>query len=111
MTEKEYAIHMIRWINKLGLPDIEPAKRAFFMAKSFWKEGNTENFEAIKNELWLWVDNNGGPRITSERDMVIVRMIMCVASEDVTEVRDMGFFEDLLVSLGFSYDEAYEGTE
>jgi hypothetical protein len=111
MNEKEYAKHMISWIEKLGLPDIEPAKTAYFMANSYWVEGELQKFEEIKKELWAWVDSNGGPRLTDSPDMAKVRMIICIASESVHEVQDMGFFEDILVSLGYSYKEAYAGTE
>jgi hypothetical protein len=110
MNEKEYAIHMMSWIDKLGLPEIEHAELAYQMAKSFWLEGKQQEFEEVKEKLWEWVDLNGGPRIIGNPDMVKVRMIICVASENVEEVQDMGFFEDLLVSLGYSYKEAYAGT-
>lgn len=110
MNEKEYAIHMMSWIDKLGLPEIEHAELAYQMAKSFWLEGKPQEFEEVKEKLWEWVDLNGGPRITGNPDMVKVRMIICVASENVEEVQDMGFFEDLLVSLGYSYKEVYAGT-
>ncbi len=110
MNEKDYAIHIMSWIDKLGLPDIDPAKRAYSMAKSYWLEGEPQKFEEIKVELWEWVDSNGGPRHTQDPELAKVRMIICVASESVHEVQDMGFFEDLLVNMGYSYKEAYAGT-
>ncbi|MCE2593777.1 hypothetical protein K6Y31_02990 [Motilimonas cestriensis] len=110
MNENEYAKHMISWIEKLGIPDIEVAQKAFSLSKTYWNDGVPQKFDVIKQELWSWVDLNGGPRLTDNSDMTKVRMILCIATESVHEVQDMGFFEDLLVSLGYSYKEAYEGS-
>lgn len=110
MNEKEYANHILSWIDKLGLPEIEPVKRAYSMAKSYWLEGEPQKFEEVKKELWEWVDSNGGPRLTDDPNMAKIRMVICIASESVSEVQDLGFFEDLLVNLGYSYKEAYAGT-
>lgn len=110
MNEKEYAIHMMSWIDKLGLPNIESVEKAYSMAKSYWVDNQTQTFDEIKSKLWEWVDSNGGPRFADNSEMIKVRMVICVASENVEEVQDMGFFEDLLVNLGYSYEEAYAGT-
>lgn len=110
MNEKDYAIHMMKWIDKLGVPDNELVKSAYSMAKAFWIEGQPQDFKSLMTQLWAVVDGNGGPRITDESEMIKLRMVMCVASESVEEVQDMGFFEDLLVGLGYSFEEAYAGT-
>lgn len=110
MNEKDYAVHMMSWIDKLVVPYVDPVKIAYSMAKVFWIDELPQDFEGIKIKLWDFIDSNGGPRITDEAQMTKVRMIMCVVSESVEEVQDMGFFEDLLVRLGYSFEEAYAGT-
>ena len=108
MGESEYAIHILSWIEKIGLPDVLPVKEAYDMARSYWVEGVPQDFDKVVEELWRWVDLNGGPRISNDPDMIVARMVIGVASDNVREVQDTGFMEDLIVRLGYSYNEAFK---
>lgn len=110
MNQKEYAAHMLSWIDILGAPRVDIAAEALDIAKRFWLLDESVNFSEIKIKLWNWVDSNDGLRRTANEDMIKIRMLICLMSETVEEVQEMGFFEELLVNLGFSYKEAYAGT-
>ncbi len=100
---------MIGWIDRLEFSLPEPFVSAYPTLKNYWI-GDERDFDedSVKESLWNWVDKNGGPGSTNEKDMNVARMILCLAYksyEDIDELKDMGFFDDLLVNYGISRDE------
>ncbi|WHI46423.1 hypothetical protein [Microbulbifer sp. VAAF005] len=48
------------------------------------------------------------PRITSDQEMAVTHMVLCLAYKDeatMDEIKDIGFFEDLLEQYGYSRSE------
>ena len=105
----KYATHMISWVEKLGVPDIPLAQGAFSQLKEYWLENKRFNLEQLKGRLWSWGDSNDGYN-ASVPEVAKMRIILCLAYEDNRELEDVGYFENLLVSLGISYEEAYKRT-
>ncbi len=105
----KYAAHMISWLEKLGVPEIPFAKSAFSQLKGYWVEHKYINLEQLKDDLWSWVDSNDGYNI-SDPEVAKMRIILCLAYEDNRELEGVGYFEDLLVNLGISHENAYKRT-
>jgi len=105
----KYAIHMISWLEKLGVPDISIGQESFAQVKEYWVHNNKVDLDELKNKLWVWVDSNNGYDV-SNSDVAKMRIILCLAYDDNRELEDVGYFEDLLVSLGLTYEEAYKRT-
>lgn len=105
----EYASHMISWLEKFGIPKLEIAEKSFKIVKSYWLQNKSSDLEALREELWSWVDRNDGYN-TQIADVAKMRIILCLAYEDNRELEDVGYFEALLASLGVSYEEAYKRT-
>lgn len=93
---------MFAWIDQLKKENIDIVNEVYEKIKQHWNGDSTINLEEIRESLWSWVDNNGGPQISNEKNIVIVRMILCTAYEDNQELQEMGFFEDLLQQYGLS---------
>ena len=104
---------MISWLDRLGIPDIEIGNRSFELVKKYWFENENENesvdLDKLREELWSWIDLNDGYN-TQKADIAKMRIILCLAYEDNRELEDVGYFEELLVSLGVSYKDAYKRT-
>ncbi|BDM64255.1 hypothetical protein NFHSH190041_17070 [Shewanella sp. NFH-SH190041] len=105
----KYATHIISWVEKLGVPEISLAQNIFSQLKEYWIEHKSLNLEQLKDDLWSWVDCNDGYNIYAP-EVAKMRIILCLAYEDNRELEDVGYFEDLLVSLGISREEAYKRT-
>jgi len=102
---------MIFWIDRIDPVLAEPFAQAYAILKSYWS-GSGADFdeENLREELWDSVDGRGGPRIDHDRYKLVTRMILCLAYKDhetIDELRDTGFFEDLLEKYGFSREEIY----
>jgi hypothetical protein len=102
---KHYAIHMYRWIESLDQPKVEVALESLAALRAFWFTGTAVDLQALQEKLWTWVDANGGPCSSNDRGMLFVRLVLCLAYEDNHELRDMGFFDDLLANWGISRSE------
>ncbi len=105
----EYASHMISWLDKLGIPKLDIAEKSFKNVKSYWLQNESTDLEALREELWIWVDGHDGYN-TQIADVAKMRIILCLAYEDNRELAEVGYFEDLLVSIGVSYEDAYKRT-
>jgi hypothetical protein len=51
------------------------------------------------------VDAHGGPRLNNDRAMLFFRLVLCLAYEDNRELKEMGFFDDLLSAWGIPRSE------
>ena len=100
---------MIGWIDRLGFSLPEPFSSTYPKLKNYWISDEQDfDEDSVKESLWSWVDTNGCPGSTNEKNMNVARMILCLAYknyEDIEELKDMGFFDDLLANYGISRDE------
>ncbi|WP_127559265.1 hypothetical protein [Saccharospirillum alexandrii] len=107
--KNEYAQYMISWIEKIEAQFQSPISDSYEALKAYWSESGVDfNEDEMKEKLWAWVDGNGGPRITSDKEMAVARMVLCLAYKDkvtMDELKDIGFFEDLLEQYGYSRTE------
>lgn len=100
---------MIGWIDRLEFELPEPFSNIYPILKNYWV-GDEQDFDevSVKESLWSWIDKNGGPGSTNEKNMNVARMILCLAyknHEDIEELKDIGFFDDLLANYGIPRDE------
>ncbi|WP_143068528.1 hypothetical protein [Azotobacter beijerinckii] len=100
-----YAKYMLAWLDRIDPPQLPVMVEALVAIRKHWSGEEKIDLAKIKKTLWSWVDANGGPRIETEKNMLIARLILCVAYEDNRELEDMGFFEDLLNNYGASRTE------
>jgi hypothetical protein len=91
----QYAEYMLRQIEALDWPALDIAQRVLVQLQGYWREDGALNLDAIREYLWEWVDGNGGPRLTGDATMILVRMLICLAYEDNRELESTAFFEDL----------------
>jgi len=101
----DYAKYMIRWVNKLELPSVSVSDSSFKLLQQYWLSDNKVNLEEVREQLWTWVDENGGPAPSTDKTMCNVRMVLCLAYENNQELKEMGYFEDLLVNVGVPRSE------
>ena len=106
---KPYAQYMITWIEYIDHTLSSELSDTYARIKEYWiNDGPAFDVSETKEILWSWVDNNGGPGIVADKDMLLARMAICVSTTDENEgreLREMGFFEDLLEHYGFSREE------
>ncbi|WP_440904794.1 hypothetical protein ACMZOO_00785 [Catenovulum sp. SX2] len=102
----DYAKHMIYWLERLRVPNSQLANDSFEQLKEYWLNGKPIELEEMRNKLWAWVDKNNGDN-TAHSKVVRMRMLLCLTYENNREIKDIGFFEDLLVSIGITHEEAY----
>ncbi|MFY8349710.1 hypothetical protein AAEU29_04110 [Pseudoalteromonas sp. SSM20] len=103
----KYATHIISWLERLGIPEIPLGKNAFLQLKEYWIEHKDLKLEQVRDDLWTWVDCNDGYNI-SIPEVAKMRILLCLAYEDNRELENVGYFEELLISLDISHQEAYE---
>jgi hypothetical protein len=96
---------MLAWIDTLAWPKVDVAQAMLPILRSYWGAGVRSDLGSISQALWHWVDANGGPRMSIEKEMILVRMLLCLTSDDNRELQDMGFFEDLLALYGLARAE------
>jgi hypothetical protein len=102
---KHYASYMLDWIGRLSIPIAPELCSQLDTIKRFWLDDDAVNLSQTREQLWSWVDRNGGPRVTTDKQMLMARMILCSAYEDNSELQDIGFFEDLLLMSGVTRED------
>lgn len=100
IENEQYARYMLAWLRLLEIPPIDEIKNALTQITDYWDGSKDIDLASIKEKLWDWVDTHGGSRVTSEKHMLVVRMLLCLTYEDNRELEDMGFFDDLLNHYG-----------
>ena len=96
------------WIIRLNFHELDILKEPLSKIGKYWEGDTTINLEEIKVNLWKWVDLNGGPGISQNKEMIAVRMTLCLCYDDLLtfeELDQLGFFEDLLSVAGVSQEE------
>jgi hypothetical protein len=96
---------MLAWIRTLTQLENPELRTALISLGNYWGGEESVDLEATRLQLWTWVDAHGGSRISAEPQLLIARMILCLAYEDNRELEDMGFFEDLLNNFGLPRSE------
>lgn len=99
-----YATYMLGWIDKLEWPQLPIADEALPQLRAYWMDSVETDLDAISDRLWAWVDANGGPKPSTDRRMILVRMLICLAAVPNRELEQVGYFEDLLRSYGVASD-------
>lgn len=99
-ADQDYARYMLGWIDALSWPEFELADAELPALRAFWLEGEPADLDAIADRLWAWVDANGGEALPDDRQMILARMLICVAAPDNRELEERGYFEDLLRRCG-----------
>ena len=100
-----YATYMLGWIEKLDWPQLPIADETLPALRAYWQESVETDLGAISDRLWAWVDANGGPAPSSDHQMILARMLICLAAVPNRELEQVGFFEDLLRNYGVASDE------
>ncbi|MEY4908671.1 MAG: hypothetical protein RL260_2389 [Pseudomonadota bacterium] len=94
--KNQYAEYMLRQIEALDWPALDIAQDVLPQLQMYWMGAGAVDLEGIRDHLWEWVDTHGGPRPTGDKNMILVRMLICLAYEDNRELEGMSFFEDLM---------------
>ena len=93
---------MMAWIKRLGPPSLPLLSNAWTEVTEYWTGNANIELPSVREKLWAWVDESGGPRPFTDKQMMLARMILCLAYEDNRELEETGFFEDLLNNYGVS---------
>ena len=96
------------WIIRLNFQELDVLKEPLSKITRYWEGDTTINLEKIREELWKWVDLNGGPLTSNNKEMIAVRMTLCLCYDDLLtfeELDQLGFFEDLLSEAGVTKAE------
>jgi hypothetical protein len=100
-----YATYMLNWVDKLDWPDLPIADEALPALRAYWMESVDTDLDAISERLWAWVDANGGPQPSTDKSMILVRMLICLAAVPNRELEQVGYFEQLLRNYGVASAE------
>jgi hypothetical protein len=100
-----YASYMLSWIEKLDWPQLSVADEALPQLQAYWRDSVDTDLDAISDRLWTWVDANGGPQPSPDKQMILVRMLICLAAVPNRELEKVGFFEQLLRNYGVADEE------
>ena len=95
-----YASYMLSWIEKLDWPQLAIAEEALPQLQACWRDSADTDLDAISDRLWAWVDANGGPQPSTDKRMILVRMLICLAAVPNRELEKVGYFEQLLQNYG-----------
>ncbi len=95
-----YASYMLGWIEKLDWPQLPIADETLPELRAFWQDAIETDLDAIGDRLWAWVDANGGPQPSTDRQMILARMLICLAAVPNRELEKVGYFEQLLQNYG-----------
>jgi len=100
-----YATYMLGWIEKLDWPQLPIAAETLPSLRAYWIESADTDLDAISDRLWAWVDANGGPQPSTDRSMILVRMLICLAATPNRELEQVGYFEELLQNYGVATEQ------
>lgn len=100
-----YATYMLRWIEKLDWPELPIAAEALPHLRAYWTESADTDLDAISDRLWAWVDANGGPQPSTDKQMILARMLICLAAVPNRELEQVGYFEQLLGNYGVASED------
>lgn len=95
-----YANYMLHWVESLAWPQLPIAEETLPSLRAYWKDSAETDLDAISDRLWAWVDANGGPQPSTDRRMILVRMLICLAAVPNRELEQVGYFEELLRNYG-----------
>lgn len=100
-----YASYMLSWIEKLDWPQLPIADEALPQLQAYWRDSADTDLDAISNRLWAWVDANGGSQPSTDKPMILARMLICLAAMPNRELEKVGYFEQLLRNYGVADEE------
>lgn len=100
-----YATYMLNWVDRLEWPPLAIADETLPQLRAFWTQSVDTDLDAISDRLWAWVDANGGPQPSTDRRMILVRMLICLAAVPNRELEQVGYFEELLRNHGVASAE------
>lgn len=100
-----YATYMLNWVDKLDWPELAIADQTLPALRAYWTQSVDADLDAISERLWAWVDANGGPQPSTDKRMILVRMLICLAAVPNRELEHVGYFEELLRNYGVASDD------
>lgn len=105
-ANQDYARYMLRWIEALEWPEFPLAEAELPALRGYWVNGDLADLDAIEARLWAWVDAHGGPAqpVEGNSRLILARMLICMAQPDNRELRERGYFEELLARAGVPAD-------
>ena len=107
-ANQDYARYMLRWIESLEWPEFPLAEAELPALRGYWDNGDAADLDGIEARLWAWVDAHGGPAAALDSPrMILARMLICVAQADNQELRERGYFEELLARAGAPSGEVH----
>lgn len=101
-ADSAYARYMLYWLETLEWPPMPMADQAMSALVACWRDAQDTDLDAVAEPLWAWVDANKVPAMPTDREMIRVRMLICLCSASNRELEEVGYFEDLLGSCGVS---------
>jgi hypothetical protein len=105
-----YASYMLSWIEKLDWPQLPVADEALPQLRAYWRDSADTDLDALSDRLWAWVDANGGPQPSTDKRMILVRMLICLAAVPNRELEQVGYFEELLRNYGVANEALSRGA-
>lgn len=102
--DQRYAQYMLCWIDAFDWPDVDVAAECLPQLKAHWAGHSQADLECISRRLWEWFDSNraADALALADKRMLLVRMLICLAWPKSADLKDQGFFEDLLAHAGVS---------
>lgn len=101
-ADSAYARYMLYWLETLEWPPMLMADQAMSALVACWRDAQDTDLDAVAEPLWAWVDAHKVPAMPTDREMIRVRMLICLCSASNRELEEVGYFEDLLGSCGVS---------
>jgi hypothetical protein len=104
-ADQAYANYMLHWVQTLEWPSLPLADQSLPQLQAYWRDRAATDLEAVADRLWAWVDANGGQARSTDRGMILARMLICLASPANRELQQRGYFEELLDLYGVAPED------
>ncbi len=104
-ADQAYADYMLHWVQTLEWPSLPVADQTLPQIQAWWRDRAAIDLEAVADQLWAWVDANGGQARSTDKRMILARMLICLASPGNQELQQRGYFEELLDLYGVAPED------
>jgi hypothetical protein len=104
-ANQAYADYMLHWVQTLEWPSLPVADQTLPLLIAYWRDRAATDLEAVADQLWAWVDAEGGDARSTDKRMILARMLICLANDDHHELQQRGYFEELLDLYGVAPED------
>ena len=104
-ADQAYADYMLHWVQTLEWPSLPVAEQALPQIQAWWRDRAATDLVAVADSLWAWVDANGGQARSSNKRMILARMLICLVNPENRELQQRGYFEELLDLYGVATED------